>query len=397
MKKILIFLIIVAGIMPFVHGETIEKSLIDSNFFIPENHMEKNPDGTYAKVKLVIEQYFYPDLNEYSEEQWIQFTPVEGHVYEASRVKPIKRTKAGSPSCNWFYNVELRDKDLTVGRIEFVSFKIKAACKGHANNLSLWEPLETADWYWEKEVQSPETKILLPKTSTTIQVGETLLFSGTASDDGEIVEYNWDFDGAYPDVNSKTPGEITFDKAGIYDVRFTATDDEGLTTQKLVRITVKGLDEPLVDLNAEPASGSFPLTVVFTGSCDGQGGTLETCKIDFGDGETQTIPRKQVDLTKILGQAEETLDDSRDVNVTHTYNSAGTFTAKLTGLNSSQNESFVELQITTSFGLASLAQHSDILMLIGGAIVLLVLGVIGGFFAFKKFGGGKKHPLTYKK
>jgi|GEM_PF-6775768 hypothetical protein len=77
---------------------------------------------------------------------------------------------------------------------------------------------------------------------------------------------------------------------------------------------------PVATFTASPTSGAAPLTVTFSSS---QGGT-----INFGDGQTGTIPPAQCAQTATIGST-PICDQG---TVTHVYTSAGTYTATL-GIN----------------------------------------------------------------
>ena len=78
---------------------------------------------------------------------------------------------------------------------------------------------------------APNGTIASPMTDMTVTVGDTLLFTGIGIDpDGNGgVTYRWTFDGAAPNSNQQTPGNITFDRVGTYVVRMSVTDAYGLT------------------------------------------------------------------------------------------------------------------------------------------------------------------------
>ena len=89
--------------------------------------------------------------------------------------------------------------------------------------------------------QPPDGTITSPAGNTTITVGDSLSFAGSASDENPgTVDYLWDFDGAVANSTSATPGSITFSSVGIYTVSLTVTDDEGQAdpTPATVTITV---------------------------------------------------------------------------------------------------------------------------------------------------------------
>ncbi|WP_135305364.1 PKD domain-containing protein [Haloarcula amylovorans] len=115
---------------------------------------------------------------------------------------------------------------------------------------------------------------------TSAQVGEELTFDATASDDGSIASYEWDFgDGETATGQSVTH---TFDATGDYDVELTVTDDEGATATATQTVSV----------NAAPAPASFDLSNLNVESPVTQGDTATvTATVEnTGDEEaTQTV------------------------------------------------------------------------------------------------------------
>jgi len=70
--------------------------------------------------------------------------------------------------------------------------------------------------------------ILTPATDVTILPGEAVNFSGMV--DPEVnppYTYLWLFDGAAPNANSLTPGDVVFSSSGTYSVMFFAIDQDG--------------------------------------------------------------------------------------------------------------------------------------------------------------------------
>ncbi len=80
--------------------------------------------------------------------------------------------------------------------------------------------------------QAPNGVIDTPASSLTINVGDTLDFSGTATDpDGDLpLSYHWTFGSGsgVPDSSVEDPGLVQFYNAGSFTVTFTATDALGL-------------------------------------------------------------------------------------------------------------------------------------------------------------------------
>jgi len=130
-------------------------------------------------------------------------------------------------------------------------------------------------------------------------------FTGSGStDDVGIVEYAWDF-GDGGTSNEQNPS-YTFNTTGVYDVVLTVTDEEGLTGTDMVTITVTN-QAPVVVVTATPEAGEAPLEVSFTGSQSTDNIGIASYAWDFGDGNSST-----------------------ETNPTHTYNTAGNYTASLT-------------------------------------------------------------------
>jgi len=131
-----------------------------------------------------------------------------------------------------------------------------------------------------------------------------------SSSTGNIIKYEWMFgDGA---AGSGSSLIHTFAAAGSYDVTLKVTDDLGATDQETITVTVTSPamsnTPPTAVISSSAAVGNVPLQVQFDGSSSTDSdGTVISYQWDLGDGGTAT-----------------------GAQVTHTYNSAGTFTAKLT-------------------------------------------------------------------
>ena len=161
-----------------------------------------------------------------------------------------------------------------------------------------------------------------PDRSTT--TGTAITQNGTCTDtDGTITSCNWTAPAACPIIsqtpagtgtanasntlNISCPGAVT----DTFDIDLTATDDDGATDLDTftLAISAPSNDPPTANLNAAPATGTEPLTVTFTGTCNDPEGNLTSCTIDFGDGNpTQNFTS----------------------GMTHTYNTAKNYTATLT-------------------------------------------------------------------
>ncbi|MFC1858325.1 PKD domain-containing protein, partial [Thermodesulfobacteriota bacterium] len=151
-------------------------------------------------------------------------------------------------------------------------------------------------------------------SSNTVNVGETVDFNGSGSDpDGEIIKYEWDFDGDGTfDYSSSETGNTShaYSNAGIYNPVFRVTDSQHLTATDYSQLVRVGNLETMA--GADTTSGSAPLTVNFTaGYVDPLDGYIDTYQWDF-DGDN------------LFEYYDESTGDT-----SHTYSEAGTYTALL--------------------------------------------------------------------
>ncbi len=139
----------------------------------------------------------------------------------------------------------------------------------------------------------------------------TVIFSSAGSSDpeGATLTYSWQFgDGAT--ATTANPSH-TYASAGTFSAHLSVSDGTNTTPATAITITATnapGTNRPPVAVaGGSPLSGTVPLTVIFSsaGSSDPEGATL-TYSWQFGDGATATT-----------------------ANPSHTYASAGTFSAHL--------------------------------------------------------------------
>jgi PKD repeat protein len=132
-------------------------------------------------------------------------------------------------------------------------------------------------------------------------------FTGSATGGTAPYTYSWAFgDGATS--TAQNPSH-TYSSAGTYTATLTVTDSSSpaKTATSQVTTNVSAVGNPLAaTASATPTSGQTPLTVAFSGTATG-GTPSYTYNWNFGDGATSTAQ-----------------------NPSHTYSTAGTYTAKLT-------------------------------------------------------------------
>ncbi|MFQ5900079.1 MAG: PKD domain-containing protein [Thermodesulfobacteriota bacterium] len=158
--------------------------------------------------------------------------------------------------------------------------------------------------------QAPSAGIAANPASGTVPL--TVSFMGTGVDsDGVIVSYLWDL-GDGSQSNLQNPTNI-YNIPGVYTVTLVVTDDEGATATDTVSITVNTPPNqaPTVSLGAGPFSGTTPLTVDFDAAASDIDGSVVKYEWDFdGDGVYD-------------------LDTGAASIATFTYNSAGTYNARV--------------------------------------------------------------------
>jgi len=78
---------------------------------------------------------------------------------------------------------------------------------------------------------APDGIIVTPISNMTVTVGDTVSFVGSARDGGNNIPftYRWDFNGIAPSSFSQNPGNVIFDKVGVYTVALTVADSTGAT------------------------------------------------------------------------------------------------------------------------------------------------------------------------
>jgi PKD repeat protein len=132
------------------------------------------------------------------------------------------------------------------------------------------------------------------------------LSAGAVDDFSTFFEFTWDF-GDESDLATGANVTHTYEAPGTYLVTAIATSNQGDTGQASIAIVVTG-EGPDANFTADPTRGNAPLTVSFDASGSTAGDNAITDYTwDFGDGDTGT-----------------------GITVEHTYDTPGTYAAKLT-------------------------------------------------------------------
>ena len=90
-------------------------------------------------------------------------------------------------------------------------------------------------------VLPPVAVIDTPSSNVTITKGESVSFTGTGTDPGNLsLTYRWDFgDPNIADSTAQDPGKVVFNNPGTYTVTFTVTNSKGLSHSDTCIVTVK--------------------------------------------------------------------------------------------------------------------------------------------------------------
>lgn len=139
------------------------------------------------------------------------------------------------------------------------------------------------------ENEAPVANFAVP--ACTINVA--CAFASTSTDDQEVTEWSWDFNG--DDIPDRTTANssFTYASAGAFEISLTVRDAEGLSHTKTSPITIAPAD-PGDPVNTPPTAGftyicteadcSFTST-----SADAAPGSITTYAWDFGDGESADV------------------------------------------------------------------------------------------------------------
>jgi PKD repeat protein len=164
-------------------------------------------------------------------------------------------------------------------------------------------------------------------TPTTGNAPLPVSFTGSATGGTAPYSYSWNFGDGSAASTAQNPSH-TYNSAGTFTATLTVTDHStpAKTATATVAVTVSVVGNPLAaTASATPTSGQVPLTVAFTGTATG-GTPPYSYSWNFGDGSAVSTAQ----------------------NPSHTYNSAGTYTAALTVTDSAAKTATTSVSVTAS-------------------------------------------------
>ncbi len=167
----------------------------------------------------------------------------------------------------------------------------------------------------------------------------TVVFSGTAEDDGQILLYEWDFDGDGDyEWASTQNGDVshTYRTRGTYEAAFRATDNDSLSAIGKVLVVVNLV--PTVSIHVTPSKGKLPLQASFSCTAKDSDGTIALYEWDFngdhvfdlsGPNETQaeteySVPGVYEAMLRVTDNDGAVAEDTTTIHVLETGNPIAT-------------------------------------------------------------------------
>jgi len=207
----------------------------------------------------------------------------------------------------------------------------------------------------ETNTKPPVANIAGPATAT--EGGAiTLSGSGSSDPDGSIASYAWTFG----DGSSITGPEAThtYVQDGVYTVSLIVTDNDGLTANTSVTITVSNVAPTIGDVPG--ASLTVGQAYTAAGSFTDPGQDTWTATVNWGDGSAPS----QIALTQ------------RSFSAAHTYTAAGTFTVTIGIADDDTTTSRTQTVTVSSLAQALAAARTDVDLLVAANKISPLVGFL---------------------
>lgn len=154
---------------------------------------------------------------------------------------------------------------------------------------------EGAHTLFEEEVtvapRAPEASFFYTSSAPAGQpittAHEIQVFDASSDEDGEIVEWKWDFGDGTASTEQNPPSH-SYGKGGEYKIRLVVTDDQGETGFHSERVTVENLP-PVADFTFSPEQPHIGDTIVFAQDASDKDGDIVKYEWDFDDGTTSSL------------------------------------------------------------------------------------------------------------
>jgi len=230
---------------------------------------------------------------------------------------PINRQKHEIISYEWDFG----DGDKGTGVKVSHTYKDKGENQGRfsvkleVHKLDKKTAEEIVDVYKDIIVSIANEKVSA-EFEATPEIGEAPLkvsfdASATKDPDGEVMRYDWDFDGdeSFDDAEGVKVTH-TFDKIGEYEVQLRATDNSGQYSIGKKTILIKEATNPIAKIELETETDEYLTgeTYIFSAAKSfSPGGAIEKYEWDFGDGSPKANTKTVSHVFKTSGKFEVTL------------------------------------------------------------------------------------------
>lgn len=244
------------------------------------------------------------DWEEYDVKEFLRYTPTPKWDFTAEL------------AMKYYYKIVASGDDGFVAETPTIVVDVQAIAGGNQPHLE----------------SAPTVTITDPEDKSTLYEDVAIDFRGWANDkENDKVSLLWEFGDGKTSSQQFTTHTYSVNEDTTYTVKFTATDEHGASGSSQIKIKIIDVpvippvknENPVAILTSDITSGSAPLDVEFdiSESSDTEDGKTLKYVLEFGDGTEETSEKVAVDISHLN-------------DIEHTYASFGTYTAKLTIMDS---------------------------------------------------------------